>query len=105
MYNHQDKDGKCKLSRPNPKGKIRKDVWRLNTSTYSGAHFAVFPETIPKLAIQAGTKKEDIVFDPFMGSGTTAVMATRLGRKWIGIEVNPEYASIIKDRTSQGELF
>lgn len=104
-YSHQGKDGKGKLSRPNPKGKIRKDVWKLNTSTYSGAHFAVFPETIPKLAIQAGTKEKDIVFDPFMGSGTTAVMATRLNRNWIGIEVNPEYAKLINDRTSQRELF
>ncbi len=91
--------------RPNPNGKTRKDVWKINTSQFKGAHFAVFPEEIPKLCIQAGTKKGDIVLDPFMGSGTTAVMATRLGRKWIGIELNPEYAEIIKDRTSQLEMF
>ena len=77
----------------------------MNTSSYAGAHFAVFPDTIPELAIKAGTEQGDIVLDPFMGSGTTAVMATRLGRKWMGIEMNEEYAEIIKDRTSQLEMF
>jgi len=104
-YNHQDKDGKGKLSRPNPDGRIRRDVWRLNTSSFSGGHFAVFPQDIPQLAIQAGTKHGDTVLDPFMGSGTTAIVATRLLRKWIGIELNPEYAEIIKERTSQMEMF
>ena len=91
--------------RPNPKGKVRKDVWRLNTSSFSGAHFAVFPDTIPKIAIQASTKEGDIVLDPFMGSGTTAVMAQRLGRQWLGIEVNHEYAKIVKSRTAQTEMW
>lgn len=104
-YSHQNKEGKGKNVRPNPNGRTRKDVWKLNTSSYSGAHFAVFPETIPELAIKAGTEKGDTVLDPFMGSGTTAVMATRLGRKWVGCELNEEYAEIIKDRTSQIEMF
>jgi DNA modification methylase len=104
-YSHQNADGKGKNVRPNPKGKTRKDVWKLNTSSYGGAHFAVFPETIPEIAIKAGTEIGDTVLDPFMGSGTTAVMATRLKRKWVGIEMNEEYADIIKDRTSQLEMF
>ena len=104
-YSHQNKEGKGKNVRPNPNGRTRKDVWKLNTSSYSGAHFAVFPETIPELAIKAGTEIGDTVLDPFMGSGTTAVMATRLNRKWVGIELNEEYAEIIKDRTSQVEMF
>ena len=56
-------------------------------------------------SIKAGTKKGDIVLDPFMGSGTTALMAQKLGRKWIGIELNEEYATIINKKTAQGELF
>jgi len=104
-YSHQEKDGRGKLVRPNPNGKTRKDVWKLNTSSYAGGHFAVFPDEIPKLAIQAGTKTGDTVLDPFMGSGTTAIVARRLLRKWVGIELNPEYAEIIKERTSQMEMF
>lgn len=85
--------------------KVRKDVWTINTSTYKGAHFAVFPMDIPELCIKAGSREGDIVLDPFMGSGTTAVVAKRLSRRWIGIELNPEYASIIKERTAQRTLF
>ena len=104
-YSHQNQKGKGKAVRPNPNGKTRKDVWKLNTSSYKGGHFAVFPETIPELCIKASTKKGDIVLDPFMGSGTTAVVAKKLERKWIGIELNPDYAKIIRDRTCQEELF
>jgi DNA modification methylase len=105
-YSHQDhKSGKGKAVRPNPNGKTRKDVWKLNTSSYKGGHFAVFPAEIPELCIKASTRKGDTVLDPFMGSGTTAVVAKRLERKWIGIELNPEYAQIINDRTRQTELF
>ena len=90
----------------NPNGtKVRKDVWTINTSTYKGAHFAVFPMDIPELCIKAGSREGDIVLDPFMGSGTTAVVAKRLSRRWIGIELNPEYANIIKERTAQRTLF
>ena len=57
------------------------------------------------MCIKAGTKEGDVVLDPFMGSGTTAYVAQRLGRKWIGIELNPEYAEIIKNKIAQRELF
>ena len=91
--------------RPNPNGKVRKDVWSMNTSSYKVAHFAVFPEKIPEYCILAGTKKGDVVLDPFMGSGTTAVVAKRLFRKWVGIELNPDYAEIINQRTGQETLW
>ena len=81
------------------------DVWSINTSQYKGAHFAVFPTKLPELCIQAGSNFGDIVLDPFMGSGTTAETAVRLGRKWVGIELNEDYIKIIKERTSQTELF
>ena len=86
--------------------KVRKtDVWTINTSQYKGAHFAVFPTKLPELCIKAGSRVGDTVLDPFMGSGTTAEIAVRLGRKWLGIELNEEYIKIIKERTSQTELF
>ena len=83
----------------------RTDVWTLNTSSFSGAHFAVFPKEIPSRCIREGSREGDIVLDPFMGSGTTAYVAQRLSRKWIGVELNPTYAQIIKNNVAQGELF
>ena len=83
----------------------RHDVWEIPTSNYQGAHFAVFPTKLPEICIKASTKEGDTVLDPFMGSGTTAHVAQKLGRKWIGVEINPEYAEIINKRTSQTEMF
>ena len=65
----------------------------------------MFPPKIPELCIKAGTKEGDIVLDPFMGSGTTAFVAQRLGRKWIGFELNDKYSELIARKTAQGELF
>lgn len=85
---------------------VRKtDVWTINTSQYKGAHFAVFPTKLPEICIKAGSRVGDTVLDPFMGSGTTAETAVRLGRKWEGVELNEDYIKIIKERTSQTELF
>ena len=92
-------------SQPTQEFRNKRSVWSINTAQSGEAHFAVFPEKIPELCIKAGTKKGDIVLDPFMGSGTTALMAQKLGRKWIGIELNEDYARLIKNKTSQEELF
>ena len=66
----------------------KRDVWSINTASSKEAHFAVFPPRIPEMCIKAGSKEGDIVLDPFMGSGTTAFVAQKLGRKWIGFELN-----------------
>tara|TARA_R100000808_G_scaffold22392_1_gene48704 strand:+ start:6125 stop:6934 length:810 start_codon:yes stop_codon:yes gene_type:complete len=88
------------------KNDVRKtDVWSMNTSSFAGAHFAVFPKELPAICILAGTKEGDVVLDPFMGSGTTAYVAQELSRKWIGVELNPDYIKIIKERTQQQTLF
>ena len=92
-------------SQPTQEFRNKRSVWSINTAQSGEAHFAVFPEKIPELCIKAGTKEGDIVLDPFMGSGTTASVAQRLGRKWIGIELNEEYVQIINKKTAQGELF
>jgi DNA modification methylase len=92
-------------SQPTKEFRNKRSVWSINTAQSGEAHFAVFPEKIPELCIRAGTKEGDIVLDPFMGSGTTASVAKRLGRKWIGIEINEEYAEFINNKTSQEELF
>ena len=89
----------------NPEGRNKRSVWRFPTQCYPEAHFATFPEKLPELCIKAGSKEGDIVLDPFMGSGTTAWVAQRLSRKWIGVELNPEYVKIIEKRVAQQELF
>ena len=92
-------------SQPTKEFRNKRDVWSINTAQSGEAHFAVFPEKIPELCIKAGTKEGDVVLDPFMGSGTTANVAKRLGREWIGIELNEDYAYLINNKTSQEELF
>ena len=86
-------------------GRNKRDVWTINTQSYKEAHFAVFPPKIPELCIKAGSKEGDTVLDPFFGSGTTGWVAQRLGRKWIGIELNAEYIKIAEKRFIQHELF
>jgi len=83
----------------------KRSVWTVATKPYKEAHFAVFPPKIPELCIKAGTSEGDIVLDPFFGSGTTGWVAQRLGRKWIGIELNSDYIKIAEKRFQQQDLF
>ena len=82
----------------------KKSVWTINTRSTSEAHFAVMPEELVEPCILAGSKVGDIVFDPFMGSGTVGRVAQALGRKWLGAELNPEYMKIQDNRTAQQSL-
>ena len=82
----------------------KRSVWEINTASVKEAHFATYPEELPALCIKAGCPENGTVLDPFFGSGTTGRVAESLGRKWIGIEMNPEYAKIARDRTSQLSL-
>jgi len=86
-------------------GANKRSVWSINVKPYKDAHFAVFPEKLPELCIKAGSREGDIVLDPFFGSGTTGWVAQRLKRKWLGIELNPEYIEIANKRFNQYELF
>ena len=83
----------------------KRSVWTITTKPYKEAHFATFPPELPELCIKAGSREGDIVLDPFFGSGTTGWVAQRLGRKWIGVELNPEYIKIAEKRFMQLELF
>jgi DNA modification methylase len=78
----------------------RRSVWNVPTSPYAQAHFATYPPDLIKPCIMAGTKPGDVVIDPFGGSGTTGQVALELGRKAILIELNPDYAKIIDQRTA-----
>lgn len=82
----------------------KRSVWTVATQAYAGAHFATFPEALVEPCILAGSRPGDIVFDPFMGSGTVASVAQRLGRRWLGAELNPEYIALQAERTRQPGL-
>lgn len=76
-------------------------MWTINTRPFKGAHFATFPAGLVETPIKAGCPEGGIVLDPFIGSGTTAVVAQNLGRDFIGIELNPEYIAIAEKRIAE----
>lgn len=82
----------------------KRSVWTVPTQPYSEAHFATFPPALIEPCILAGAPAGGIVFDPFLGSGTTAQVAQVLGRQWLGCELNPSYADLQKARTRQSGL-
>jgi len=76
----------------------KRSVWTVNTKPYSEAHFATFPEELIVDCIKAGCPEGGIVLDPFMGAGTTGLVARKINRNFIGFELNPEYIKIAKNR-------
>lgn len=76
-------------------------VWTIPSAPFSAAHFATFPRDLVRRCILAGSRPGDTVFDPFMGSGTVAEVALELGRRYIGCELNPEYAAMFRSHRSQ----
>lgn len=92
---HATKSGKMYA----PSAKRRKrSVWTISPSNLKGTHFAPFPEKLVEPCILAGCPVGGVVLDPFAGSGTTGVVAQRLGRDFIGVEINPQYAQMMRDR-------
>lgn len=77
------------------------DVWTVPTQPYSEAHFATFPPKLIEPCILAGSRPGDIVLDPFFGSGTTGEVAEKLGRQWIGCELQRNYEPLQRQRTAQ----
>lgn len=76
----------------------KRDVWSINVKPCKEAHFATYPFELVKPCILAGCPVDGVVLDPFMGSGTTALVAKGLGRNYLGIELNPEYVEIANKR-------
>ena len=81
-----------------PKGRNKRTVWPIPLSKSRDAHFAVFPEKLVETCILAGCPPNGIVLDPFMGSGTTAVVARKLKRHFVGIECVSDYCKIARQR-------
>lgn len=81
-----------------PAERNRRSVWTIPTQSYSGAHFATFPEKLVEPCVLAGSRGGDTVFDPFFGSGTTGAVAQRLGRHFIGCELNRDNDALQRER-------
>jgi DNA modification methylase len=90
-------------------GRNKRCVWRVTTKPYKEAHFATYPKDLIKPMIKAGCPVNGIVLDPFIGSGTTAVVALEQNKKFIGVELNPEYIDLamkrIKPHLDQKKIF
>ena len=78
--------------------KNKRSVWTVNKKPYKGAHFATYPEELIEPCILAGSRTGDTILDPFMGSGTTAYMARKHDRHYLGCELHEDYGSLIQKR-------
>jgi len=90
-----------------PLGRNKRTVWSIPLSKYRDAHFAVFPEKLVEICLLAGSPPESLILDPFSGSGTTLLVASRLNRHFLGIDCNLEYCKMALDRLTknQNDLF
>jgi site-specific DNA-methyltransferase (adenine-specific) len=84
-------------------GRNRRTVWSIPTEPFGGAHFATFPPKLVENCMLAGSDPEDWVLDPFFGSGTVGVVCHEQHRKYVGIELNPEYVNLAADRIRRSE--
>lgn len=93
---HKDFSGK--LKNPVPDFSPRNNIWKYTTSFNGWKHPAPFPEALAHDHIISWSKEGNLIYDPFMGSGTTAYVAKKLNRNWIGSEISSEYCEMIKKR-------
>lgn len=116
-YNYEFNNGKAQDKTMRPDGatntaglkeytgkRNKRDVWSVSVKAIRDSHFAAYPEELIEPCILAGTKEGGVVLDCFFGSGTTGRVAERLGRKWIGIELNEKYIEIAKKRTDNVQI-
>ncbi len=82
----------------NTGGRNKRSVWSIATGRFKAAHYATFPERLVEPCILAGCPEGGVVLDPFAGSGTTGVVAKRLRRNFVGVEINPDYLQMATDR-------
>ena len=101
------------INRPREHGEIKdadinplrnkRDVWKINTVPFKGGHYAAYPPKLVETCLLAGCPEGGIVLDPFMGGGTTGMVAAQMGRHFVGIELNPEYTELAYKRIG-GEI-
>jgi DNA modification methylase len=89
---------RLQTGKPQASTRNKRSVWTIPTMPYSAAHFATFPPKLIEPCILAGSRPGDIVLDPFMGTGTVALVAIKYYRDYLGIEINPEYVRLAQER-------
>ena len=89
-YDHQAVRG--------PNGRNLRTVWDIHTQPYGEAHFATFPRALVEPCLAIGSRPGDLVLDPFIGSGTVGQVALSMRRRFVGVELNPEYVTIAESR-------
>jgi DNA modification methylase len=98
------RNGNVREYRLDPSGRNKRSVWHIATQPYAGAHFATMPEPLIAPCILAGCPPGGLVLDPFCGTGTVGAVASRLGRRWVGVDLT--YQALARTRTAQrGLLF
>lgn len=85
-----------------PKVRNARDIWTINPTSFRGKHYAVFPPKLVERCILGGCPNEGLILDPFMGSGTVGMVAKKMGRQYVGIEINKDYCEIAKKRIEEG---
>jgi len=102
-YKGGEKDMNCRAHErwPHEEGRNMRCVWDIPTKPFKESHFAVFPEALIVPMIKAGCPPGGIVLDPFSGAGTTCLVAKKLERNWIGIELKKEYVEMANKRIEQ----
>jgi DNA modification methylase len=87
-----------------PNDRNLRTVWDINTQAYREAHFATFPSALVEPCVATSTRRGDLVLDPFIGSGTTGLVALKMRRRFVGAELNPEYVKIAERRLNGAVL-
>jgi site-specific DNA-methyltransferase (cytosine-N4-specific) len=96
------KNGNAAAYTMDPLGRNKRSVWHVATQPYNGSHFATFPEALIEPCILAGSRPGDLVYDPFIGSGTVGAVCDRLMRRWVGSDLH--YQHLARERTAQRGL-
>ena len=91
-------------ARRGPNGRNLRTVWDIRTKAYARAHFATYPTALVEPCLAVSSCPGDMILDPFIGSGTTGLVALKMERRFVGIELNPDYLKIAEDRLSP-EMF
>lgn len=106
-YENGKRDGKKGLGQENfvsiKQERNKRTVWKISTTKFKEAHFATFPEALIETPIKAGCPQGGVVLDPFFGAGTTGLVARKLDRHYLGIELNPAYIKIAEERLKEVE--